>query len=97
MRFPDQPLPWGNTLNFLLRKNVWGPLDGSVVECLPLAQMVIPESWDGVPHGASCRELADVSASVSLLLVPGHAGSCLWVHGLLCLALRETSGLLRPS
>ena len=28
-----------------------GHLGGSVVECLPLAQVVIPGSWDRVPLG----------------------------------------------
>ena len=43
----------------------------SVVECLPLAQVVIPGSWDQVPHWDPCRESASpficVSASVSFM------------------------------
>ena len=38
---------------------------GSVVECLPSAQGVIPGSWDRVPHRAPCRKPASPSASVS--------------------------------
>ena len=48
-----------------------GHLGGSVVERLPLAQDVIPGSWDQVPHQAPCREPTSpsvyVSASVSLV------------------------------
>ena len=33
---------------------VLGHLGGSVVEHLPLAQVVIPGSWDRVPHRAPC-------------------------------------------
>ena len=47
-----------------------GRLCGSVVEHLPLAQSMIPGSWDPVPHQASHREPASpsdcVSASLSL-------------------------------
>ena len=45
---------------------------GSMVEHLPLAGDVIPESWDWVPHRAPCMEPASpsvcVSASLSLFL-----------------------------
>ena len=43
-----------------------GCLGGSAVECLLLAQGVIPESWDRVPHQASCMEPAYVSAFLSV-------------------------------
>ena len=43
-------------------------LDGSVVEHLPLAQVVIPGSWDEVPHQAPHREPASPSACVSASL-----------------------------
>ena len=48
-----------------------GHLGGSAVEHLPLAQSVIPESWDRVPHQALCMEPTSspsscVSASLSL-------------------------------
>ena len=43
-------------------------LGGSVVECLPLAQGMIPGSWDGVPHQAPCMEPASPSAYVSASL-----------------------------
>ena len=31
-----------------------GHLGGSIVQCLPLAQIMIPGSWDGAPHQAPC-------------------------------------------
>ena len=47
-------------------------LGGSVVEHLPLVQVVTPAYWDGVPHQAPPREppspSAYVSASVSISL-----------------------------
>ena len=43
-------------------------MGGSLVEHLPLAQDVIPGSWDGVPHQASWREPASPSACVSASL-----------------------------
>ncbi|CAD7682007.1 unnamed protein product [Nyctereutes procyonoides] len=52
------PSPTEHTLNS-------GHLGGSVVEHLPLAQGVILESWDGVPHRAPCRDPASPSAYVS--------------------------------
>ena len=50
-----------------LMRNAWG---GSVVERLPLAQGLIPDSQDRVPHRAPCMESASppfacVSASLS--------------------------------
>ena len=40
---------------------VLGHLGGSVVECLPLAQFVIPGSWDRVLHRAPCSMgIADI-------------------------------------
>ena len=41
-------------------------LGGSAVEHLPLAQGVMPETRDQVPHRASCRELASLPLPVSL-------------------------------
>ena len=38
-----------------------GCLGGSAAERLPLAQGVILESWDSVPHRASCMEPASPS------------------------------------
>ena len=40
-----------------------GHLGGSVIERLPLAQVVIPGSWDQVLHQAPHRELASPSVS----------------------------------
>ena len=45
-----------------------GQLSGSVVEHLPSAQVVIPESWDQVPHWAPRGEPASPSAYVSASL-----------------------------
>ena len=59
-----------------LKKSYWGHLGGSAVECLPLAQGMIPESQDRVPHWAPCMEPASpsayVSASLSLSLCVSH-------------------------
>ena len=45
-----------------------GHLGGSVIEHLPLAQVMIPGSWDQVLHWAPCREPASPSAYVSASL-----------------------------
>ena len=52
----------------LLNAAELGRLGGSVVECLPSAQGVIPESQDRVPHRVPCREPASPSAYVSAFL-----------------------------
>ena len=44
---------------------IQGPLGGSAVERLPLTQVMIPGSWDQVPHWAPCEEPASPSACVS--------------------------------
>ena len=49
----------------LKQMDLQGHLGGSVVECLPLAQVVILGSWDRVPHQAPRREPASPSACVS--------------------------------
>ena len=49
-----------------------GHLGGSVVERLPLAQVVILGSQDRVPHRAPLREPASPSASVSASLCVSH-------------------------
>ena len=51
------------------KKNALGHLGGSVVEDLPLAQVVILGSWDQVLHQAPCRETAPPSACVSASLL----------------------------
>ena len=48
--------------------NKKGHLGGSVVEHLPLAQVVIRGSWDQVPHPAPHGEPASPSAYVSASL-----------------------------
>ena len=45
-----------------------GYLGSSVVECLLLTQVMIPESWDRVPHQATQRQYASPSAYVSASL-----------------------------
>ena len=42
---------------FCLKTTDEGHLGGSVVECLPLAQVVIPGFQDQVPLRAPCKEL----------------------------------------
>ena len=49
-----------------------GRLGGLVAECLPLAQVVILESWDRVLHRAPCMEPASFSACVSASLRVSH-------------------------
>ena len=45
-----------------------GHVGGSVVECLPWAQVMTPGSWDGVPRRAPRMEAASPSACVSASL-----------------------------
>ena len=47
----------------------WEYLGGSVVECLPLAQVVIPGFGDRVLHWSPRREIASPSACVSAFSV----------------------------
>ena len=56
-------VPWA------LKIHLEGHLGGSVVEHLPLAQVVIPGSWDRVPHRAPRREPASPYACVSVSLM----------------------------
>ena len=49
-----------------------GHLGGSAVEDLPLAQGVIPEPGDQVPHRAPCEEPTSPSAYVSAFLSVSH-------------------------
>ena len=49
----------------MIRQHLLGHLGGSVVEHPPLAQVMIPGSWDQVLHQAPCREPASHSAYVS--------------------------------
>ena len=59
-------------IGIMVKGDLWGCLDGSVIERLPSAQVVILGSWDRVPHRAPCMEpalpSACVSASLSLCL-----------------------------
>ena len=50
------------------QSNKQGHLGGSVVERLPLAQGLILESRDWVPHRGPCMEPASPSAYVSVFL-----------------------------
>ena len=54
--------------NVFLKTRMGGCLGSSVVEHLPSAQVVIPGSWDGVPHRVPHREPASPSACVSASL-----------------------------
>ena len=51
---------------------ILGQLGGSVEERLPLAQVMIPRSWDRVLHRAPCMEPASFSACVSASLRVSH-------------------------
>ena len=55
-----------------MKINTLGHLGGSVVGHLPLAQGMIPESWDRVPHQASCMKPASLSDCVSAYLCVSH-------------------------
>ena len=54
-------LPFHSSLQKTLEE---GPLGGSGAECLPSAQVMIPESRDQAPHRAPRREPASPSAYV---------------------------------
>ena len=55
-------------LNELLKSEAEGYLDGSAVKPLPLAQGMILESPDRVPHWVPCMESASPSVCVSASL-----------------------------
>ena len=59
-------LVWKNVITgiflLVLKIIVVGHLGGSVVECLLLAQVVIPESWDRILHWVLCSRPASPSA-----------------------------------
>ena len=62
------PKQYGETSVSLRTRKAWEYLGGSVVERLPLPQVVIPASWDRVPRQAPYREPASPSAYVSAFL-----------------------------
>ena len=64
----------GKLPSIILFKNLQleGHLGGSVVEHPPLAQVVIPESQDRVPHRALHREPTFPSACVSASVCDSH-------------------------
>ena len=53
------------------RITLMGHRRGSV-EHQPLAQVMIPRSWDQVPHQAPCREPASLPLPMSLPLSVSH-------------------------
>ena len=67
---PD--MVWPGFLTVVLRVSGFLTLEFSMAGCLggslPLAQGMILESWDQVPHWASCMEPASSSACVSTSL-----------------------------
>ena len=66
-------------LQFLSRNQVQKHLGGSVVQHLPLTQVMVPGFWNRVPHRAPCGEPASpsacVSASLSVSLMNGYIKS----------------------
>ena len=56
----------------LLKAQHMGRPGGSAVEHLPLAQGMVPGSWDRVPRWAPCEEPASPSAYVSASLCVSH-------------------------
>ena len=58
---------------YVLKELLWGHLGGSVVEHLPLAQVVIWGSWElgspGIPHRETASPSACVSASLFVSLM----------------------------
>ena len=62
-------MPPESLFNMAEKSHGWGRLGGSVTERLPLAQGIIPGSWDRVLHQAPCREPASPFACVSASLM----------------------------
>ena len=54
------------------KKQLWEHMGGSVVEHMPLAQVMILGSWDQVPHQAPRRDPASPSVYVSVSLCVSH-------------------------
>ena len=52
--------------------HILGHLGGSVIERLPLAQVMIPESWDQIPYQAPQRKPASPSAYIPASLSVSH-------------------------
>ena len=73
-----------------------GHLGSSVVECLPLAQVVIPGSWDQVLHQAPHKEPASLSTYFTASLRVSQRGHALNERmsdkkRSICLSQRESS------
>ena len=56
------------TTTLLKKSTIGGSLGGAAVWCLPLAQGMILETLDRIPHRAPCMEPASPSAYVSASL-----------------------------
>ena len=70
---PTHPWPQAITNQLAVTiSTLWGRLGSSAVEHLPLAQVMIPESWDRVPHQAPFKEPASPSAYASASLCVSH-------------------------
>ena len=61
-----------NKIKYNKRSGVMGCLGSSVVKHLSLAQVMIPESWDQVPHHVPNRDPASPFAYISTSLCVSH-------------------------
>ena len=64
--------PFFCKLEIALKNKIYWDAWMAVVECLPLAQGMLPRSWDRVLHRAPCMEPASPSTCVSASLSVSH-------------------------
>ena len=71
---PFSPLAFSKVLIFVNLFKKYKLWDAWVAQglSLPSAQVIIPESWNRVPHWAPCREPASPSACVTASLSVSH-------------------------